>query len=94
MYLKTGCTGMEESAIYIYIYYDKKPLQGRATYPPLLSKSRIHTKRPIHTEWVILWLCWRADPNELFPPKGIPILDLMEMPPRPRPLPLKPTPWG
>jgi hypothetical protein len=63
-------------------------------YPPLLGKSRTHVKSPLHTDQVIFRLRRRAGPKELFALKGIRTLDLMELPQRPRPLPLEPTPWG
>jgi hypothetical protein len=46
-------------------------------YPLLSGKPRTHVKRPLHTNRVILQLRRRADPKELFTPKGIRTLDLM-----------------
>jgi hypothetical protein len=34
---------------------------------------------PLHTDWVILRLRWRADPKKLFALKRIQTLDLMEL---------------
>jgi hypothetical protein len=51
-----------------------------------------HAKHPFHIDQVILQLCRQASPKELFALKGIRTLDRMEMPPRPRPVPLDSTP--
>jgi hypothetical protein len=56
-------------------------------YPPLSGKPRTRAKRPLYTNRVIL-------PNELFAPNVIRTLDFIGMSPRPKPLPLEPTPWG
>jgi len=63
-------------------------------YPPLSGKSRIRVKHPLHTDRVILRLRQQVGPKELLAPKGIRTLDLMELPQRPMPLSLEPTPWG
>lgn len=68
--------------------------QGHFVYPLMSSKPRIRVKRHLHTDQVILQLCWWAGLKKLFAPKGIQILDLMGLPQKPMPLPLEPTPLG
>lgn len=63
-------------------------------YPPLLGKLRTYAKRPLHTDWAILWLRRQVGLQKLFALKEIRTSDLMEMPPRPKPLSLEPTLWG
>jgi hypothetical protein len=63
-------------------------------YLLLSGKLRICVKCPFHTDQVILRPHRRVGPKELFTPKGIQTLDLMELSQRSRPLPLEPTPWG
>jgi len=58
---------------------------------PLSDKPRTRAKYSLHTDWVIIWLRRRAGPKELFAAKEIRTSDLIEIPPRPRLLPLEPT---
>jgi hypothetical protein len=62
-------------------------------YQPLSGKPWTRVKRPLHIDRVILQLLRRAGPKELFASKGFRTLDLIELPQRPRPLPLEPTLW-
>jgi hypothetical protein len=77
--------------IFYFFIYDNESLQDMShfVYPSLLGKPRTRAKRPFHTDWVILRLRRWIGSKELFVPKGIRTLDLIEMLPRPRPLPLK-----
>jgi hypothetical protein len=84
--------------IFLFSFYDEKetsPTQDHFVYPLLLGKSWIRVKRPFHTNRVIPHLCQQADLKELFAPKEIRTLDLMDYHiTKIKPLPLEPTPWG
>jgi hypothetical protein len=61
-------------------------------YPPLSDKPQNRAKHLLYRDQVILRLHQLAGPKKLFSSKGIQTLNLMEMLPRPRPLPLEQTP--
>jgi hypothetical protein len=82
------------SLLPIYIYIKTPPRQGHFVYSPVFGKLWTRAKHSLHMDRVILRLCWRADPKKLIAPKEIRTLDQMEMPTRPRPLPVKSTPWA
>jgi len=85
--------------VYIYIIlfflWRETPLrQSYFVYPHMSGKPQTYVKRSLQTNRVILWLRRQADSKELFSPKEIRILNLIEILPGPRPLPLEPTSWG
>jgi hypothetical protein len=75
---------------YYYYFMTRNPSKtGHFVYPPLLGKSRICVKRPLHTDRIILRLRSQAGPKKLFASKGIRTLDFIGLPQRPMPLPLE-----
>jgi predicted neutral ceramidase superfamily lipid hydrolase len=69
---------------FFFFLMTRNPSKAYFVYLPLTGKPRTHVELLLHTNRVILRLCWRAGPKELFAFKGIRTLDLMRLPQRPR----------